>query len=81
MVSNQPYLKLKYKLLLTTKLAVLKFMLFHVRSDCQPLHVRGTAVGTKQQQAIAPEMSFQDTWWSARRLLQWCNRHLTPAGV
>ena len=56
-------------------------MLFHVRSDCQPLHVRGTVAGTKQQQATAPEMSFQDTWWSARGLLQRCNPHLTPAWV
>ena len=43
-------------------------MLFYVRSDCQPLKVRGTAAGIKQQQTIVPEMSSQDTWWSARRL-------------
>ena len=33
-------------------------MLFHVRSDCQPLHVRGTA-GTKQQQAANLKCHFK----------------------
>lgn len=66
-------------------------MLFYVRGDCQPLQVRGTAAGIKQQQTTVPEMSSQDTWWSARRLghykvhqtdvLRRCNRDLTPVGV
>ena len=64
MVSNQPYFKLKNKL----KLVVFKVMRFYVRSDCQPLQVRGTAAGIKQQQTTVPEMSSQETWWSARRL-------------